>query len=270
MQRIALGVEYNGINYHGWQRQPENFATTSVQAVLEGQLRQIANEKITVYCAGRTDSGVHATEQVVHFDYFNQNNKPRDLRAWLQGTNSLLPDDISLTWAQYVPNDFHARFSALSRRYQYYIYSSKYSRALLEKRALWLYKNLNIELMQQACKYLIGEHDFSSFRSSQCQAKTSVRIMRDIKISMLNNFIVIDLTANAFLHHMVRNIVSCLIEIGSNKKSAEWIKELLEIKDRTKAPKTIASHGLYLVNVEYDAKFNLPNLTNEIILPFMA
>jgi len=260
--RIALGIEYEGTNYHGWQRQPE---LPSVQSTLEKAISIVADQEINIFCAGRTDSGVHATGQVVHFDYTNI--QTRDLNAWTMGVNCFLPNDISVKWAKIVPLDFHARFSATSRRYQYYIYINKHNRALLNNRALWVYRELDIAKMQLACQDLLGEQDFSCFKSSECQSASPMRNVIKADMIKINNFIVFDITANAFLHHMIRNIISCLIEIGLNKRSVNWLCDLIKSKDRKKAAKTAAPHGLYLVDVKYDAKFNL---IDNLVLPFNA
>lgn len=263
MTKIALGIEYIGTNYNGWQRQSH---TRSIQAEVEQALGYVADTRIEVFCAGRTDSGVHATGQVIHFEYENSKpNKLRRLDAWVLGGNSNLPDDISINWAKEVPDDFHARFSAHYRRYQYYIYTNKVARASLYKRALWLRKELDTSAMQDACKYLLGEQDFSSLRSSQCESSTPFRNIIAADIKLINNFIVFDVTANAFLHHMVRNIVGCLLEIGANNKTPTWFKEVLNLKDRTKASATAPPEGLYLVNVGYPENYIL---NNTLYLPF--
>ena len=260
MIRLALGVEYDGTNYKGWQRQDE---LPTVQYHLEQALSKIANEDISLTCAGRTDAKVHATGQVIHFDY--SNNIPRNLNAWTMGVNSNLPDGISVNWAQIVPNDFNARFTATARRYQYYIYVNQSERALLNNRALWVYRDLNITAMQQACNYLLGEQDFSSFRSSECQSITPMRNVIWAQIKSINNFIVLDVKANAFLHHMIRNIVGSLLEIGLDKQPSEWMQELINVRDRTKAAKTARPEGLYLIEVDYDKKYMI---NHPVVLPF--
>lgn len=252
MTRIALGIEYNGAAYNGWQRQSHR---PSIQEELEKALSKVADCPIEVFCAGRTDSGVHATGQVVHFDY--NSDKPRDISAWLLGVNSLLPNDVSVKWAKEVDADFHARFSAKARRYKYYIYSYPVKRALYNNRALWVNKNLDIEAMNSACKYLLGEQDFSSLRSSQCESKSPNRNVISASVYSVNNevmdseIIIFDVKANAFLHHMVRNIVGCLLEIGLQHKSPKWLKDVILLKDRTKAARTAPPDGLYLVDVVY-------------------
>lgn len=265
MVRIALGVEYDGTDYNGWQKQIEPASIQTIQKVLEEKISQIADERISIICAGRTDAKVHATGQIVHFDYDNNRKKTRNSNAWIIGVNSLLPRTISVTWAKEVSDDFHARFSAISRRYQYYIYCQPYSRPLLHNKALWVYKKLDVHSMQKACDYLKGKQDFSAFRSSECQAKNPVRDIMFAEVKVINNFIVVDIKANAFLHHMVRNIVGCLIQIGLKNKPIDWMQEIILSKDRTEAAKTIAAHGLYLIDVEYPSLFNI---TKNTIYPF--
>lgn len=262
MQRIALGIEYNGANYNGWQRQ---CSTISIQEKLEQALSQVANSDIKVFCAGRTDSMVHATGQVVHFDYNGLSE--RRLDAWLLGGNTLLPHDISINWAKEVSTNFHARFSAQYRRYQYYFYISPVKRAVFANKALCVRKKLNTAAMNEACKYLLGEQDFSSLRSSQCESPTPFRNVMAADIKIINNFIVLDIKANAFLHHMVRNIVGCLLEIGTDQKPASWLKQVLELKDRRQAAKTAPADGLYLIEVGYPKDFALPS---EVYLPYSA
>lgn len=260
MPRIALGIEYDGAAYNGWQRQSH---TKSVQMMVEQALSHIADKPIEVFCAGRTDSYVHATGQVIHFDYLS--DKYRKLDAWLIGGNSLLPKDICINWVKAVPDDFHARHSAIYRRYHYYIYMSKTVRALLRGRALCIKHELNLSAMQEACQYLIGEQDFTSLRSSRCDSRTPYRNVLSAEIKVINGFIVLDVKANAFLHHMVRNIVGCLLAIGSNQYSASWLAKVISLKDRTKAAKTASPDGLYLIEVGYPSFFNLAHKIN---LPF--
>lgn len=248
---IALGIEYSGENYCGWQRQNHS---PSVQENLENALSQIANQKIKVFCAGRTDTGVHSTGQVVHFEM----EGTRDESAWLRGANNFLPNDISIIWVKEVSQQFHARFSALTRSYRYIIQNSASPSATLFGKVTWHRKQLNVELMKDAANYLKGKHDFSSFRASSCQANTPIRTVNNIQLNQKQNLIFIDISANAFLHHMVRNIVGCLIQIGEGRKPPNFVAELLQLKDRTKAPDTAKPHGLYLVNVGYPADFHLP------------
>jgi tRNA pseudouridine38-40 synthase len=249
--RIALGIEYNGHGFYGWQAQ-ENLLT--IQGSLESALSHIASEPITVFCAGRTDAGVHATGQVVHFD----TNVTRVMRAWVFGPNALLPPGIAVCWAQEVPEEFHARHSAIARKYRYVIYNYPARPALLAGRVCWRYDVLNIATMQQAGNYLIGEHDFSAFRSSKCESKSPMRNVHSIDVQRVNDYIFIDVTANAFLHHMVRNIVGVLLEVGSGYKEPEWAQNVLHSKDRRQAAVTADAAGLYLIKVEYSKVFCFP------------
>ena len=251
--RFALGIEYNGTDYRGWQKQPTP-STPSVQATLELALSTVANENITVTCAGRTDAGVHATVQVVHFD----TDVERPDTAWVLGVNRLLPAAVSVRWVVNVPDDFHARYSARQRRYIYLIYQDRLRRPLLDLHLTRSYQSLNTESMQQAANQLIGEHDFSAFRSSHCQAKTPVRVLKQLDIHQQGAIIALDFSANAFLHHMVRNIVGTLIEVGNGKQSVGWVAEVLASKDRRQAGEKAPATGLYLVNIEYPPEYNLP------------
>ena len=249
--RIALGIEYDGTAFYGWQRQRE---VNSVQQELEIALSKVANENIELSCAGRTDAGVHATGQVVHFD----TTALRDEKAWIMGTNAQLPDAIGVRWAKQVPDDFHARFSASARRYRYIIYNHKYRPAILRSGLSHYHQPLDVELMQQAGRFLLGEHDFSAFRAIQCQSHSPNRNVHHLELSRHGDFVVLDIKANAFLHHMVRNITGSLLEVGMQKRPPEWIAELLAAKDRTKAAATAKAGGLYLVEVDYPAHFQLP------------
>jgi len=253
--RVALGIEYSGENYCGWQRQKHS---PSVQENLEITLSQIADQPIKVFCAGRTDTGVHATNQVVHFDMSGS----RPMTAWLRGANNHLPRDISITWAKNVENGFHARFSAVNRSYRYIIQNTESPTATLSGKVTWHRRSLNIEMMQQAVTHLIGKQDFSSFRASSCQANTSVRTVKKVEVFSLNRLIFVDIQANAFLHHMVRNIVGCLLRIGEEREPPYFVEQVLAKKDRTKAPDTASPNGLYLVNVGYPEEFDLPNINS--------
>lgn len=249
--KIALGVEYDGSRYFGWQRQ---LNVASVQQRLEDALSIIADTTCTVFCAGRTDAGVHGTGQVVHFD----TDVYRSLQSWCFGTNTFLPPDIAVKWAREVPDDFHARFSATARRYRYIIYNNKLRSAILPAGLSHYYAALDVDKMNQAGQFLLGENDFTSFRSAQCQSHTPWRNVHHLKVTRQNDYIIIDIQANAFVHHMVRNIVGSLIEVGQGRKPIEWIKWLLEQKDRTLAAPTARAEGLYLVDVLYPERFNLP------------
>lgn len=249
--KIALGVEYNGKDYFGWQRQ-ENLRT--VQETLENALSFVANEKIEVFCAGRTDSSVHGTGQVVHFE----TNAIRPEKAWAFGTNANLPDDIAVKWTKQVDEDFHARFSATARRYRYLLYCNKLRSAILPAGITHCHLPLEAEKMHEAGQYLLGEHDFSSFRAAQCQSNTPWRNVHHLQVVRKGAYIIVDIQANAFVHHMVRNIVGSLIEVGTGNQPIEWMKWLLEQRDRKLAAPTAKPDGLYLVNVSYPEKFALP------------
>lgn len=251
--RIALGIEYNGTGYFGWQRQRE---VNSVQGELERALAKVANEPVETFCAGRTDAGVNATGQVVHFD----TSAVRDMRGWIMGVNANLPSDIAVRWAQQVADDFHARFSATARRYRYIIYNRKFRPAILGTGLSHYHQDLDVDLMRQAAPYLLGEQDFTSFRAIQCQSNTPFRNVMHLDIHRYGDYLVLDIKANAFLHHMVRNITGSLLEVGMGRQQPQWIKQLLDAKDRTLAAATAKAEGLYLVGVDYPAQFNIPQL----------
>jgi tRNA pseudouridine38-40 synthase len=242
--RIALGIEYNGVNYHGWQCQD---GLSTVQAEVERTLSAIADQPIKIICAGRTDVGVHAKEQVVHFD----TNVERKIEAWVFGANSMLPKDICVKWAKPVTESFHARFSAHARRYQYLIYTGPVRPAILHGLVTFHRNQLDAELMHEAGQFLLGEQDFSSFRGAGCQSKTAMRNVQHLKVSKRGSIIVIDIKANAFLLHMVRNIVGLLIAIGEKKFPASYAAEVLAKCDRKAAEITAPASGLYLVKVYY-------------------
>lgn len=248
---IALGVEYQGTNYCGWQIQKH---CNGVQKLVQQAISEVANEPITIYCAGRTDSGVHAIGQVVNFI----TTAKRPPNAWIEGVNTKLPRDIRIVWQTEVDNDFNARFSATARQYRYVIYNNKIASAILANKVTWEKSTLNYKLMNTAAQPLLGEHDFSAFRASSCQAPHAKRNIQQISVSTNANFIFIDIKANAFLHHMVRNIAGSLIEVGLIQKNANWLAELLLIKDRTKAGKTAPADGLYFINSFYHKKHNIP------------
>ncbi|WP_343192744.1 tRNA pseudouridine(38-40) synthase TruA [Buchnera aphidicola (Taiwanaphis decaspermi)] len=256
--KIAAGVEYCGSSYHGWQVQ--NDVINSVQKTLEKAISLIACHNIKIFCAGRTDSGVHSLGQVIHFSTHTK----RKSKVWLLGINYYLPKDISIKWIKKVSNNFDARFSACSRRYFYIIYNSFSRPAVFFNYYTHISKNINIDIMNAACKYIIGEHDFSSFRSSSCQSKTSYRRIIHLFVVKKYKYIVIDIKANAFLHNMVRIIVGSLIKIGCGQKTSFWMYELLTKKNRKLAGPTAPSKGLYFVSVHYPKNFNIP--TNKIEL----
>lgn len=249
--KIALALEYDGREYCGWQKQPD---CNTIQSQLETALSRIANSPIRVVVAGRTDTGVHAFCQVVHFETY----VVRPLTAWVRGVNTFLPDDISVLWATEVDHDFHARFCAIERTYQYYLLSRSARPGISHGRIGWTHYLLDLERMRVATEYLVGEHDFSAFRSSECQASSPIRKLIKLDIQQIGNFFVFEFCANAFLQHMIRNILGSLIYIGRGKYAPDWINTLLEQRDRTFAAPTFAPDGLYLSAVRYDTKWNLP------------
>ncbi|NCP65218.1 MAG: tRNA pseudouridine(38-40) synthase TruA [Paraglaciecola sp.] len=249
--RIALGIEYDGAAYSGWQRQ--NHAK-SVQQCVETALSKIADHEVKVTCAGRTDAGVHATAQVVHFD----TECIRHENAWTFGMNRFLPDNIAIRWAQVVDDDFHARFSAFARRYRYLIYNHNLRNSILSSGVTTFYAPLDHVLMHEAAQALVGRHDFSAFRAVNCQSHTAVREISHIRVSRMGQYVMIDVQANAFLHHMVRNITGSLLMIGKGEQPVDWMHTLLLGQDRTKAAATAKPNGLYLVDVLYPEKFAIP------------
>jgi tRNA pseudouridine38-40 synthase len=246
-------VEYDGRAYSGWQSQPD---APNVQDTLQAALSSIAGESISILAAGRTDTGVHALEQVVHFD----TNIKRPLNAWVRGANALLPDDIAVLWAHAVPEEFHARFSAQARSYQYVLVNRPSRLGVHYGKAGWFHAPLDLNAMRAAAMQLLGEHDFSAFRSSECQAKTPVKNLQRLDITQRGDTIFFDLTADAFLHHMVRNIVGSLVYVGKGKHPPQWMREVLEARNRKHAAPTFMPGGLYLKRIHYDPKWNLPQL----------
>ena len=257
--RIALGIEYNGYGYNGWQAQQ---GLPTIQATLQEALSCVANEPVTLFCAGRTDANVHATGQVVHFD----THAKRHIDAWLWGTNSHLPPSIVVRFARAVDYSFHARFKAIARRYRYVIYNHPIRSAILSTRVTWHYYSLDVSRMQAAGAYLLGEQDFSSFRSSQCNSKSPMRQITDFTVLRTGDFVVIDIEANAFLHHMVRNIVGTLLKIGSGLKEPAWMMEVLQAKNRSVAAETAPADGLYLTRVSYPDPYIFPIPSEQLIL----
>ncbi|GAA0791622.1 MULTISPECIES: tRNA pseudouridine(38-40) synthase TruA [Pseudomonadati] len=251
--RIALGVEYDGSNYFGWQRQAE---VDSVQAQLEKALSYIANKSVEVLCAGRTDSGVHGTGQVVHFE----TDVERPMSAWTFGVNTQLPDTIAVRWAKEVDDSFHARFSATARRYRYIIYNHALRPGILRQGVSHYHGDIDESRMHQAAQLLLGEHDFTSFRAVQCQSNTPFRNVHHVRVTRQGMYIMVDIKANAFLHHMVRNIVGSLIEVGLGNQPVDWLGQLLVAKDRNLAAATAKPNGLYLVDVTYPEQYDLPKL----------
>ena len=244
LKRIALGIAYDGRLFQGWQKQTHGL---TVQDALEGALQAFVGTPVNTVCAGRTDTGVHGLNQVVHLDT-HVNRTPE---SWVRGTNAHLPHSISVQWAQTVPADFHARFSATSRAYTYVILNTRVRHPMWQGRAGWVFQALNVGVMQQAARCLLGEHDFSSFRSSQCQAKSPVRTIDRLDITQHGPRIVVQLRANAFLHHMVRNIMGALVQVGQGREPVDYVEKLLEARDRTQGAPTFAPDGLYLTDVTY-------------------
>jgi len=259
--KFALGIEYNGSNFSGWQMQKHG--TRTVQECVEKALSSVANQPVQVVCAGRTDTGVHATGQVVHFEC----DSPRQEKAWVMGVNTQLPDDVSSIWAKPVAEDFSARFSATARQYRYIILNRLARPAILNKKVTWKHGAFNVEAMHLAAQALLGEQDFTSFRSSACQAEHAMRNVHWVSVSREGDYIYIDIEANAFLHHMVRNIVGSLIMIGQEVKPVSWMADLMCCKDRNQAGPTAPADGLYLVNVTYPEE---TGINNKIYLPIFT
>ena len=243
--RWVLGIEYRGTYYAGWQAQPQG---DTVQSRLEHAITQVANHPVSIICAGRTDKGVHAHEQVVHFD--SESNRTHT--QWQAGINCYLPADIVVKWVEAAPEHFHARFSATARTYQYYIYHSQVPSALFCEQMLWEPSQLSVEAMQEGAQYLLGEHDFSAFRSRKCQAHSPIKTLYRCEVRQYTeNMIVITLTANSFLYNMVRNIVGVMLEIGRGKRPPESMQAVLESKERSRAGVKVPAHGLYFMHVTY-------------------
>jgi tRNA pseudouridine38-40 synthase len=251
--KIALGLEYDGGKFKGWQWQQ---GARTVQGSVEAALTRVANHPVKVVCAGRTDAGVHAAGQVVHFETHAQ----RSMRSWVLGANANLPPDIGVTWAQSTADDFHARFSAISRRYRYIILNRWLRPILLRTKIAWQRLPLDEKRMQEAAAYLVGEHDFTSFQALACQAKNPVRTMYELSVNREEDCVYVDVHANAFLYHMVRNITGVLMSIGSGDRPPRWAAELLQIRDRGRGGITAPADGLYLVHISYAASFGLPEV----------
>lgn len=249
--RIAAGVEYDGSAFCGWQYQDH---APSVQATVERALGKVANESVRVVCAGRTDSGVHAAGQVIHFD----TSAERDAYSWIRGTNSNLPDSVRLLWTRQVDDSFHARFLARRRYYRYVIFNRTVHPAYLHRRVSWEYRPLDATLMQQAAQHLLGEHDFNAYRAVACQAKSPVRTLYQLDVQRRGQFVILDLAANAFLHHMVRNIAGVLMRIGAGEAEPDWARQVLEQRDRTLGGVTAPPDGLYFMQVDYPEEYDLP------------
>jgi tRNA pseudouridine38-40 synthase len=252
MPRIALGLEYDGSAFAGWQSQAH---ARGVQAAVEAALSQVADHPVEVVAAGRTDAGVHAAMQVVHFD----TTAVRSERGWVLGATTNLPAQVSALWAREVPQAFHARYSAMARRYRYLILNRTSRPALAAARVCWVRDPLDESLMQQAAWHLIGEHDFSSFRAAECQSRTPMRHVYEITVERSGALVMLTVRANAFLHHMVRNIAGVLIAVGTHKRAPGWVADVLAARDRTKAGITADASGLYLAGIQYAAALQLPS-----------
>ena len=254
--RIALGITYSGAAYEGWQSQ---LSGNTVQDKLELALAKFITQNVRVNCAGRTDAGVHALMQVVHFDTLLE----REIVSWVRGTNAFLPSDIAVQWARVVPDEFHSRGSAIARRYAYVVLESPVRPSVEAGRVGWVYRPLHGNNMRRAAAYLLGEHDFSSFRAAQCQAKSPVKHIQRIDITQRPDspFWRFEFEANAFLHHMIRNIMGCLVAVGQGFKKPEWLAEVLAAKRRDAAAPTFSPDGLYFLGPVYEEKYGLPNRT---------
>ena len=249
--RIALGVSYNGGAYQGWQSQTSGL---TIQDKLEKALGKFTAQRVSTLCAGRTDAGVHGLMQVVHFD----TDLARDTNSWVRGTNANLPRDIAVQWAWPVGDDFHARFSAKSRSYCYILLNRSQRPALASRRVGWYHQALDVDAMTSAAQGLVGRHDFSAFRSSECQAKTPIKMLHSFRIERYSDYILFAVHADGFLHHMVRNLVGSLVYVGSGRGDAGWIADILQSRDRRIAAPTFAPDGLYLTHIEYDSGWGLP------------
>jgi tRNA pseudouridine38-40 synthase len=257
--RYALGVEYDGRPFCGFQSQADG---CGVQDALQRALASVAQSPVTVVAAGRTDTGVHATLQVVHFDTTVQ----RPLSAWVRGVNASLPPALSVLWARDVPDDFHARFCASARHYTYLLLARPERPGLNSGRVGWYHRPLDVDAMQRAAERVVGEHDFSSFRASECQAKSPVKTLSAARVRAIGELVRFDFSANAFLHHMIRNLVGAFVYVGAGKHDAAWIDALLAARDRRIAPPTFAADGLYFTGADYDARFALPFTRRDVAL----
>jgi tRNA pseudouridine38-40 synthase len=251
MQRVALGVQYDGRGWSGWQSQPGG---NTVQDTLEGALARFADHPIRTHAAGRTDAGVHATAQVVHFE----SGRERPENGWVRGVNRYLPPSVAVRWARRVDDTFHARFSAISRTYHYVLYCNPVRAPHVAGRAGWSFRPLDLSRMQEAAAILVGEHDFSAFRSIECQAKSPIKVVHALDITAHGDFVLFHIHANAFLQHMVRNLIGSLITVGRGAESVAWLAEVLASRQRALAAPTFMADGLYLTGVQYPAAFGLP------------
>jgi tRNA pseudouridine38-40 synthase len=261
--RLALGLEYCGCNFTGWQSQPDG---RGLQDALERALAKIADGRVGTIAAGRTDAGVHASMQIVHFDA----DADRPETAWVRGVNANLPDDVAVLWAQPVHAEFHARFDAQQRHYTYLLLTRAVRPALFAGRIGWYHRSLDVAAMRDGAVALVGTHDFSAFRAAECQAKSPVRTLSDVSIAPAGEVLRFEFCANAYLHHMIRNIVGSLVYVGAGKHPPSWIGELLAGRDRTRAAPTFAPDGLYFTGVEYDAKWQLPSTCRPGELPLAS
>ena len=252
MTRFAASIQYDGSSFFGWQALKTGLPT--VQAVVEKAFSTVANHSVKVFCAGRTDARVHGCNQIIHFD----SDSVRSERGWVYGANSNLPDDVSVNWITAVSPDFHARFSALWRRYRYIIYNHPIRPAHLHKGVTWNYRSLDVDRMRTAAQFLVGEHDFTSFRAIQCQAKNPVRNVSRLDIFQHGPLVILDVQANAFLHHMIRNFAGTLMAVGCGKQEPEWVNEVLNARDRSKGGVTASPSGLYFIDAGYEDRFELP------------
>lgn len=259
--KIAIGVSYDGTAFDGWQSQASG---RTVQDQLEHALASVAARSVRLVAAGRTDAGVHALGQVAHFE----TEVERPAQAWVRGANATLPPAVAVQWAQAVPDAFSARYSATARTYRYLLYCHAVRPAVLAGRVGWFHLPLELEPMQTAARLLLGEHDFSAFRSVECQAKSPVRHLRRLGIAQRGPYFVFDFTADAYLHHMVRNIVGCLVYVGKRRRPPEWVAEVLAGGDRSRGAPTFAPDGLYLAEVRYGSEWNLPGFPP--IMPFFS
>lgn len=258
--RIALGLEYDGLAFCGWQTQADGCA---IQDVLEDALGQVHGAPVQTVVAGRTDAGVHALAQVVHFDA----SHARPDSAWIRGVNALLPPGVAVLWARQVDAGFHARYAALERHYRYVLLNHPVRPALLSGRVGWLHAALDVDAMASAAVSLVGQHDFSAFRAAECQARSPVRELRQASVTRRGDFILFEFSANAFLHHQVRNMVGALVWVGLKRRPPEWVGELLASRDRTRGAATFAADGLYLTRVRYDPGWGLPETAGRDLMP---
>ena len=254
MQRFAIGIEFCGTAFRGWQTQQPGVCT--VQETLEQALSKVANHPVIVHAAGRTDAGVHASNMIAHFD----TTASRPLRGWLMGTNTILPKEVAVQWIQPMGEDFHARFKACARRYRYVVYNAAVRPALLAGQVTHVYHTLDVDKMRQAVDKLVGIHNFNSFRAAACQSNQPVRNIRHARLFQHGAFLVLDIQADGFLHHMVRNIMGVLMEIGKGEQPVEWVDHLLAVQDRKEAGVTAPPDGLYFIQAYYPPQFQLPDV----------